>query len=188
MIEPDAQSGRHLGRNVLAVAAVLTLLIGATWATVTTAADPNVAAVQGVVTDTVIAEQRIGVIPAGTSLTAVDVDRMVSDAAASAKSHYAGPLLAKMLEQYQAATADAAQAGEGSSLDGGIKDVQMGKTTVRGDTATVRMRATRWAKVAVGDKTFTPAGIADFTFELTKIDGQWYVTSETWDYLPGQGP
>ncbi len=45
-----------------------------------------------------------------------------------------------------------------------------------------------WLKVAQGDKVATPTGTADFAFELAKIDGRWYVTAESFDYLPGEGP
>ena len=64
----------------------------------------------------------------------------------------------------------------------------MGETTVRTDTATVRLRATTWFKVAQGDQVATPTDTADFTFELAKIDGRWYVTAELFDFLPRQGP
>ena len=78
--------------------------------------------------------------------------------------------------------------GQPPVLDGGATNIQMGKTTVSGDTATVRLRATTWLKIAQGDNVATPTNTADFTFELARIDGRWYVTAESFDFLPGQGP
>ncbi len=155
-----------------------------------TAADPDVAAVQAVAADTVVAGQRVGVLPGGgvaTALTATDVDRLASDAEAYARNHYAGPLLANRLALFKEAVA-APIGGQPPVLDGGARDIQMGKTAVGADTASVRLRATTWLKVAQGDKVATPTNTADFTFELAKVDGRWYVTAESFDYLPGQGP
>lgn len=180
----------HVGRSIFCRFAVLTLLVAALSAGCATVADPDVAAVQAVAVDTILAGQRVGVLQGGgvdTALTAADVDRLERDAEAYARSHYAGPLLASRLTLFKEAVA-APLGGQPPVLDGGATDIQMGETSVRTDTATVRLRATTWLKVAQGDKVATPTATADFTFELAKIGGRWYVTAESFDYLPGQGP
>ena len=167
------------------------MLVAALSACEATSADPDVAAAQAVAADTILAGQTVGVLPGGdvtTALTAADVDRLERDAEAYARSHYAGPLLANRLALFREAVAAAQVGGQPPVLDGGATDIQMGETTVGTDVATVRLRATVWAKVAQGDKVATPTATADFAFELAKIDGHWYVTAESFDYLPGEGP
>ena len=190
MIKQDSYSRRHLGRNILICAAASAGLMVALWSTSGLAADPDVAAFQAVAADTVFVGQTVGVLPGAgvtTALTATEVDRLARDAEAAARSHYAGPLLTTRLAQFKEAAA-AQVAGQPLILDGGVKDLKLGKTTVRGDTATVKLRATTWLKLAAGDKVATPTNTEDFTFELAKINGHWYVTAESFDYLPGQGP
>jgi hypothetical protein len=180
----------HVGRSTLGRFAVLAVLMAVLSACRATTADPDVAAVQAVAADTLVAGQKVGVLPGGgvaTALTAADVDRLERDADAYARSHYAGPLLANRLALFKETVA-AQVGGQPPVLDGGATDIQMGETTVGTDMATVRLRATMWVKLAQGDKVATPTGTADFTFELAKIDGTWYVTAESFDYLPGEGP
>ena len=180
----------HISRSTLGFLAAFTLLVAALSACGATTADPEVAAVQAIAADTVVAGQRVGVLPGGgvaTALTAADIERLERDAEAFARNHYAGPLLTSRLALFKEAVA-VPVGGQPPVLDGGAKDIQMGETTVRTDTATVRLRATTWLKVAQGDKVATPTGTADFTFELAKIDGRWYVTAELFDFLPRQGP
>ena len=180
----------HVGRSTLGSLAAFALLVAALSACGATTADPDVAAVQAVAVDTVVAGQRVGVLPGGgvaTALTTADIDRLERDADAYARSHYAGPLLTSRLALFREAVA-APVGGQPPVLDGGATDIRMGETTVGTDVATVRLRATTWLKIAQGDKVATPTNTADFTFELTKIDGRWYVTAESFDFLPGQGP
>jgi hypothetical protein len=169
--------------------ALAVVIIAAFWSVGTSAADPTVAAVQTLAVDTIQIEHKllVPVVAAGAAVSKAEADRLHASAESLARSHYAGTLLASRLTVFKQAIDDQV-GGKAVYLDGGVKDVVQQSTTMRTDTATVKLRATTWMKVSQGTLEATPTGTADYTFELAKVDGTWLVTSEAFDYLPGEGP
>jgi hypothetical protein len=184
MIEHDVPSKGHIRRNVL-IAVIGLSVVGAVWVAGTTAANPEVAAVQAVARDTIVAEQTVGIVD-GVSKDAMipdsDGTRLAATAEGVARSHYAGPLLETRIDQFRRVVADQV-GGKPNVLGGGAKDFQFVSTKVGTDTATVEVKATVWSTFVQGDQVASPTATTDYIFELQKINGQWYVTNETFkDY------
>lgn len=181
-------SPRRKATFALGVGAAVVVL-AAMWAVGISAADPNVAAVQELAVDTIRIEHTVFVpaVAAGAVVPALEADRLRAIADDLARSHYVGPLLDRRLAVFRQAIDDQL-GGTAAFLDGGVKDVVVQSTTIRADSATVKLRATTWMKVSQGDATATPTGTADYTFQLAKVGGSWFVISEEFEYLPGQGP
>jgi hypothetical protein len=147
------------------------------------------AALAALAVDTIQIEHKLLVpaVAAGAVVPKDEADRMHASADSLARSHFTGTLLISRLAVFKQAIDDQV-GGTATFLDGGVKDVELQSTTVRTATATVKLRATTWMKVSQGNVAAMPTGTADYTFELAKVDGVWLVTSEEFEYLPGQGP
>ncbi|MEO5940469.1 MAG: hypothetical protein ABIZ72_05865, partial [Candidatus Limnocylindrales bacterium] len=92
MLEAGSEGRHGYGRSVLA-GVVVVLLVGSYWVVGTTAADPDVAAVQALAVDTLTLEHTIG-----TKATSIgDAAQLYAHADAVATSHYIGKLLATRL-------------------------------------------------------------------------------------------
>jgi hypothetical protein len=186
--QPLKSAARH-ARTLAIVVALSVVIIAAFWTVGTSAADPTVSAVQTLAVDTIQIEHK-ALVPAvarGAAVSKAEGDRLRASAESLARSHYTGALLASRLTAFRQAIDDQV-GGKAVYLDGGVKDVVQQSTRIGIDNATVKLRATTWMKVSQGSVEATPIGTADYTFELVKVDGTWLVTSEAFDYLPGQGP
>jgi hypothetical protein len=167
--------------GLLIGAAVLSA--GAVWAVSASATDPNVAVVRALAVDTLTLEHRMGLpdIAGQAVLNAADAARLRDSAAATAKAHYKGPLLATRSEQILAAVNDRIN-GTSSVIDGGAKDVSFLDTTVKDTSATVRLKATTWARYSQDGVTANPISTDTWTFDFEKVDGQWYVVDVDTDF------
>jgi hypothetical protein len=162
------------------------LIPGGAWAiraVQTSAADRDVALVRALAVDTLILEHRIGLPDIGPQNVppAADAARLREEAAAIAKAHYKGPLLATRSEQFLAAVNDRIN-GTSSVIDGGTNDISIQDTTVNDTSATVHLRATTWAKVSQNGVTANPISTDRWTFDLERVDGQWYVVNVDTDF------
>ncbi len=191
-MNPDAWSQPSRRRVLLALAALATvvvLMIGVV-AMGATAANPDVARVQTVAREALIAEHEIGIVPnGGNAVTQAVREQMLAQARDLVTTHYTGTLMQTRLAQFQ----DAVRAAGGGGpivLDGGAKDISFGNVTIDGTSATVRLRATTFLKVAqsVDGPVANPQNIADYRFQLEKVDGRWLIVDEELEFVPGFGP
>ena len=151
------------------------------------------AAVEAVVMRAMKAEHELGTLPASASASGVGATlrgAMIISARAVLASVYSGPILDQRLE-----TVIGGIELEGTQdgifiWDGGVKDVAFQSTLIDGDLAVVKVRATSYLVISATttSERATPQNRADLTFELSRIGGAWYVTSEKLEFLPGESP
>jgi hypothetical protein len=167
--------------GLVIVAAVLSG--GALWAVGASAADPNPGLVRALAVDTLTLEHRMGLPDVASEAvpTAADAARLRGGAAATAKAHYKGPLLATRSEQILAAVNGRID-GTTSLIDGGAKDVAFLDTTVNETAATVRLKATTWARYSRDGVTVNPSSTDTWTFDFEKVDGRWFVVNVDSDF------
>lgn len=82
-----------------------------------------------------------------------------------------------------------ATANQDRTLDGGVKKIRNMDIKVTGDIATVETDLTIFSKYkGPGGQIYSPENGCHYSFILTKKDGVWKISSEKWDFLPGEEP
>ena len=176
--------------GTLTIVAVTLALVAATGAAGQSA---TARAVQAVVQDALAAEHELANLPAAAAESGVSASlrgQMTAAAQSAIDRLYVGPIKAAREE-----TIVGGLKVEGTSdgvfvWDGGVHDVSFRSTTIEGTKATVVVQATSYLEVSVtrdGERAL-PESTAIHTFTLELQDGQWYVSDEEIEFLPGEGP
>lgn len=185
---------RSQPRLLIAVGAAAVLLVSSIgMASLSAGRSASETAVQKVVLDVLHAEHELANLPANAAQIGVNASlrgQMVATAKSEINRLYSGPIIDARLE-----TLVAGIELEGTSdgifvWDGGVRDVAFESTIISGDSAEVKVQATTFlvmSATAIGDRS-SPENTGLFTFELSQIGGNWYVTSEDVEYAPGKGP
>lgn len=189
---------RHLRDNfraVLAAGAVTVVCLAVALAAAMTSAGQSATAkaVQAVVHDALEAEHTLATLPASAAdqgVSAAMRGQMIAAAQSVINKLYVGPIKDARTE-----TIIGGLQVEGTSdgiyvWDGGVHDVVFRSTSIEGTSATVVAQATTYLVVSTtrdGERTRVEStGIN--TFKLVLQGGQWFVTDEEIEYLPGEGP
>ena len=127
-----------------------------------------------------------------TRISAAEASHMKVYAAQQYALLYYGALLSQKTVAMQQAIDHYAQS-DVRYFGGGVSAIHYPKMTITGDIAQVAVEATIWAKKAQdqghGILVYaTPHNIVDYAFTLQKVQGTWYITTESWHFAPGSEP
>lgn len=186
----------------LASAFVVTILVAAG-----TALTAEQQAIQNVCLHAVLADQTLEVplLPGVTHSTAQSVET-TSTAPLTASQvtqlkarvpqvygqYYQGDLLRQRVTTMQGAI-DRYNSTEVRYFGGGVDWMRFSKVNITGNSASVTASAMIWAKKAQvqdhGKLVYaTPHNQLNYTFTLTKANGAWRISAESWDFAPGSEP
>lgn len=184
---------RHNIAPLGVIAAVTVLLAAAAGAGVAVGQTGTAEAVQAIVIDVLEAEHNLANLPASASQTGVSASlrgQMKAIARSTIDKLFLGQIHDARIETIVGGI-DVEGTDDGIFVwDGGVHDVAFKSTVVVGDSATVIAQATSFLVVSTsrdGERA-RPENTAILTFALLKVRGQWYVTGEDLEYLPGEGP
>lgn len=127
-----------------------------------------------------------------TAISDADEQQMDAHVAATYQKYYTGSLLQQKNQTMQDSIHHY-KTSDVRYLGGGVDSMTFTGVSVNGNTAVAKATVTVWDTVAQvqDDGTVVPAtphGTLFYTYNLTKQNGQWYITGESWQFAPGSQP
>ena len=159
----------------------------------TTGASETTLVVQQVVLDALMAEHALPVLPESVRETGVSPElraEMIATAKSEIARLYSGSMVKARTETLVGGIELEGTPDGIFVWDGGVRDVDFQSVLIDKNLAVVKVQATAYLVVsqfATSERSY-PENRANNTFELTLIDGRWYITDEDLEYLPGQAP
>lgn len=162
----------------------------------TSAAPSDQQAIQHIVRDSQVAEQKLCVLPPGFArviqrLPPQAVRAITDHVASDLAQYYTGQLLGEQTTLLQRNCAAAVTGGQSVEIGGGVESMTFTKIDIQGVTASASGQETKWLEdliqASTGVDIVRPRAVDNFQDKLVKTPSGWRITDEQLSMPLGQG-